>query len=263
MRETDLTTDNSLELTIRKLGRRVALSEEDRQALLALRFTRRTVEPSSYLVREGDEPRQCAVLLTGFAFRQKITGEGARQIIALHIPGDILDLQNLYLDVSDHNVQSLTRSDVAFFNRSDLQEIASQRPSVGHAFFMDTLIDASIFREWVTNVGRRDSRARLAHLLCEFALRLEASGLAEQYRYELPMTQEQLADALGLTAVHVNRTLKTLDAAGLIVREKRNLRIPDWKRMREAGDFSDRYLHLHQRDGGGGGLSKTSKSDLD
>jgi CRP-like cAMP-binding protein len=247
-----LSTDNTLELMVRKLERRIHLSREDREALLSLRYTRRTVEASSYLVREGDEPRHCAVLLTGFAFRQKITGDGARQIIALHIPGEMLDLQNLYLDVSDHNVQTLTRADVAFVSRTDLQELAAERPAVAHAFFVDTLIDASIFREWVTNVGRRDSRARLAHLLCEFALRLETAGLAEEYQYELPMTQEQLADTLGLTPVHVNRTLKTLDADGLIVRDKRNLSIPNWQRMREVGDFSERYLHLHQHAAGGG-----------
>ena len=248
-------TDDTLELMVRQLARRGPLSPADREALLSLRYTRRTVEPSSYLVREGDEPRYCAVLLSGFAFRQKITGDGARQIIALHIPGNMLDLQNLYLDISDHNVQTLTRADIAFIARSELQELSMARPAIGHAFFVDTLVDASIFREWVTNVGRRDSRARLAHLLCEFALRLEASGLAEEYRYELPMTQEQLADTLGLTPVHVNRTLKTLDADGLIIREKRNLRIPDWQRMREVGDFSERYLHLHQHDGSrpGGG----------
>jgi CRP-like cAMP-binding protein len=245
-------TDETLALMVRKLGKRAPLSEGDREALLSLRHTRRTVEASSYLVREGDEPRYCAVLLTGFAFRQKITGDGARQIIALQIPGDMLDLQNLYLDVSDHNVQTLTRAEVAFLSRADLQELASLRPAIGHAFFVDTLIDASIYREWVTNVGRRDSRARLAHLLCEFALRLEDSGLAEEYRYELPMTQEQLADTLGLTPVHVNRTLKALDADGLIVREKRTLAIPDLQRLRDVGDFSDRYLHLDQNDPRGG-----------
>jgi CRP-like cAMP-binding protein len=105
------------------------------------------------------------------------------------------------------------------------------------------LIDASIFREWVVNVGRRDSRARVAHLLCEFSLRLEAAGLARNHRYELPMTQEQLADAVGLTAVHVNRVLKQLGEDGLITRDRRTITIEDWQRLRDVGDFNERYLH--------------------
>ena len=245
------TPDNVLEPVVRKLEVRTPLDNRDREALLALPVTLRTLEPATYLVREGDPPRHCSMLLSGFAYRQKITGEGARQIIGLHVPGDILDLQNLYLHVSDHNVQTLSRAEVAFVAKTDIQQLAEERPAIAHAFFVDTLVDASIFREWVVNVGRRDSRARLAHLLCEFALRLEAVGLAEEYSYELPMTQEQLADAVGLTPVHVNRTLKTLDAESLIVRAKRNLKIPDWQRLRKAADFSERYLHLHQREGEG------------
>jgi CRP-like cAMP-binding protein len=108
----------------------------------------------------------------------------------------------------------------------------------------DTLVDGSVFREWIANVGRRDARTRLAHLLCEFALRLEAAGLGEHSKWELPMTQEQLADATGLTPVHVNRTLKTLDADGLIVRNKRAVSVSDWKRLAAAGDFQSGYLHM-------------------
>lgn len=241
--------DHRLEPMVRKFEMRSKLGDVERAALLGLPATFRTLEQASYLVREGDPPRHCSILLSGFAYRQKITGEGARQIIGLHIPGDTLDLQNLYLDVSDHNVQTLTRSEVAFVARSDLQQLATKYPAIAHAFFIDTLVEASIFREWVVNVGRRDSRARLAHLLCEFALRLETIGLAEEYGYELPMTQEQLADAVGLTPVHVNRMLKLLDSEGLIKRAKRNLAIPDWHKLRKAGDFSERYLHLDQGHG--------------
>ena len=111
------------------------------------------------------------------------------------------------------------------------------------ALWVDTLVDGSIFREWVVNVGRRDARARVAHILCEFSLRLEAAGLAKGHRYELPMTQEQLADAVGLTSVHVNRVLKRLGEDGLIRRDRRTIVIEDWKRMRDVGDFNERYLH--------------------
>lgn len=176
--------------------------------------------------------------------RQKLAGDGMRQIVPLQIPGNALDFQSLFLGVADHSVQMLTRGEVAFIGRSALQELARSRPTAGHAIVVKFLAEASIFREWILNIRRREARIRMAHLLCEFAVRLEAEGLADEYRYELPMTQEQLTDALGLTPVHVNRTLKTLEAEGLITRNKRMVSFPDWRRMREAGDFNQRYLHL-------------------
>jgi CRP-like cAMP-binding protein len=239
-----LKSRHPLELLIRKLEAHAELSEEDRQAILDLPFTRRMLEPATYTIREGDRPDRCSVLVSGFAYRQKLTGEGARQILALHIPGEALDFQHLFLDVADHNVQMLTRGEVADVSRIVFQELARARPAIGHAILVTILVDSSIFREWVLNVGRRDARTRLAHLLCEFSVRLEAQGLTEEYGYELPMTQEQLADVLGLTPVHVNRTIKVLEAEGLIARNKRNISFPDWARMRHVGDFNQRYLHL-------------------
>ena len=233
-----------LGLLLRKLETHSTLDPEDREAICSLPFTLKTLEPQSYTVREGDAPTQCGVLVSGFAYRQKLTGDGSRQIVALHIPGEALDFQSLFLDVADHNVQTLTRAEVAFIPRRELQELARSRAAIGHAILVTILVEASIFREWVLNVGRRDSRTRTAHLLCEFAIRLDAQGLAEDYGYHLPMTQEQLADALGLTPVHVNRTLKGLEAEGLISREGRQVSFPDWRRLREAADFNQRYLHL-------------------
>jgi CRP-like cAMP-binding protein len=239
-----------LELLVRNLELRSPLPPEDREAVLSLPYALRTLEAATYTVREADAPEHCAVLVSGFAYRQKLAGDGSRQIVALHIPGDALDFQNLFLDVSDHSLQMLTRAEVAFIPIRDLQVLARQRAAVGHAILVKILVEASIFREWVLNVGRRDSRTRLAHLLCELGIRLDAEGLAEDYGYELPMTQEQLADALGLTPVHVNRTLKALEAEGLIVRSKRSVSFPDWRRLRLVGDFNQRYLHLEpQRSG--------------
>lgn len=248
--ETVVTSPPPLALLLRKLETHSTLSEADRAAILALPFTRKMLEPQSHIVREGDVPHHCAVLLSGFAYRHKLTGDGSRQIVALHIPGESLDFQNLYLDISDHNVQTLTRAEVAMLSRSDIHALARLRPAVGHAIMTSTLVEASIFREWVLNVGRRSARQRLAHVLCEWAIRLEAQGLAEQYGYDLPMTQEQLADTLGLTPVHVNRTIKALEAEGLIVRDKRRITFPDWKRLREVGDFNQRYLHLEPQHAG-------------
>lgn len=239
-----------LQLLIRKLDIHTPLSQEDREAILALPYTLRTLEPHSYTVREGDPPTQCAILISGFAYRQKITSNGSRQIVAIHIPGDAIDFQNLFLDVADHSVQTLTRAEIAVVPRAEFQALARSRAGVGHAILVTILIEASIFREWVLNVGRRDSRTRMAHLLCEFGARLQAQGLADEYGYELPMTQEQLADATGLTSVHVNRTLKGLEAEGLITRNKRHVSFPDWEKMREVADFNQRYLHLERQRSG-------------
>lgn len=236
--------NHPLDLLVRNLQLRSHLPKKDREAVLALPCALRTLEASTYTVREADPPEFCTVLVSGFAYRQKLTGDGARQIVAIHIPGDALDFQNLFLDVSDHSIQMLTRGDVAFVPRAAMQNLARSRAAVGHAILVKILVEASIFREWILNVGRRNSRSRLAHVLCELGVRLEAQGLADEYGYELPMTQEQLADALGLTPVHVNRTLKTLEAEGLIQRTKRNISFPDWNRLRTIADFNQRYLHL-------------------
>jgi len=236
----------TLEIALEKLQIRSPIGDADRAAFLALPFRVRTLEPSSYIIREGDAPTQCAVLLSGFAYRQKLAADGGRQIIGVHIPGDILDLQNLYLSVSDHGVQTLTRATVALISRADLQTLARTSLAIQQAFFVDALVDSSIFREWILNVGRRDARERVAHLLCEIARRLEAAGLTAEYGYELPMTQEQLADATGLTPVHISRTLRALEAEKLISRSKRHIRFPDWDGLRKAADFNERYLHLDQ-----------------
>ena len=236
----------SIERIIRRLETRSPLEEDDREAIRALPFTYKTLDAASYMVREGEKPEICMILLTGFAFRHKVTGEGGRQILSVHMPGEFLDLQNSFLGVADHNVQALTRCDIASVPVAALQGIASQRPRIAKAMWIDTLIDAAIFREWIVNVGRRDSITRIAHLLCEFALRLRAAGLGEENRYSLPMTQEQIADCTGLTPVHVNRVLQELGRRELIDRQKRLVTIVDWDILRHIGDFSRRYLHFER-----------------
>jgi CRP-like cAMP-binding protein len=228
---------------VRKLERRARLDAQDREALLALPYQVRRASAGAHLIRDGDRPEHCALLLSGFAFRHKITGDGGRQVLALHLAGDFVDLQNSLLAVSDHNVQMLTDGEIAFVPRDAISALALERPAVGVALWVDTLVDSSIFREWVVNVGRRDARTRICHILCEFSMRLEEAGLAKNHRYELPMTQEQLADAVGLTSVHVNRVLRQLGEEALISRNKRAIVIEDWNRMRDVGDFNARYLH--------------------
>jgi len=231
---------------VRKLRSRARLDPLDEAALYDLPYRVQSVAPAGHLVREGDRPERSCLILSGFAYRHKVTAEGARQIVSVHMPGDLVDLDAALLNVVDNNVQALTHCEVAFFPRDALRALILSRPRVAAALWVDTLIDASIFREWVVNVGRRDARGRIAHLLCEFAKRLEVAGLVAEYRYELPMTQEQLADATGLTAVHVNRVLKAMESDGLIQRDRRFIGIPDWDALRSAGGFSELYLHLDQ-----------------
>jgi CRP-like cAMP-binding protein len=147
------------------------------------------------------------------------------------------------LELADHSVQALTRAEVAFIPRRAIVDLAAQRPSIGLALWKDTLIDASIFREWILNMGQRDARQRVAHLFCELAIRQEASGIKVGPDYEWPMTQEQLGDAMGLTSVHVNRTLQQMRADGLIAIKKSHVTILDWVNLQIAGDFSRAYLH--------------------
>jgi CRP-like cAMP-binding protein len=234
---------------VRKLSLWKELGEADREAILALPFTTRALQPAQYLVWDGDKPQYACLLLSGFAFRHKHAGNGGRQILSIHMKGDIVDLQNSLLGVADHNVQMLTAGEVAMIPAESLRELAFSNPTVGMAMWYETLVEGSIFREWVLNVGRRDARTRIAHLLCEFALRLEVAELGHQTKYELPITQEQLADAVALTPVHVNRTLMKLEADGLIERTKRVISITDWKKLAKEGDFQPRYLHLESPNG--------------
>jgi len=136
---------------------------------------------------------------------------------------------------------------VAVIPRAALQQIAMHRPTIAHAFAVNNQVEASIAREWLLNIGRRDARRRMAHLLCEVAVRLERQRLVAEYGYELPMTQEQLGDTLGLTAVHVNRTLKSLESAGLITRTRRTVGFPDRPQLEQLAGFDAGYLHLSQQ----------------
>jgi CRP-like cAMP-binding protein len=220
-------------------------SDTDAEALLTLPHRIKRIERHGYIVRERERTTHSCVMLSGYAIRHKIVLGGARQIVAVHMKGDIVDLQNSFLGVADHSVQVLTDGQVAFIPREAVKKLGFERPNVGMAMWHDTLVDGSVFREWIANVGRRDARTRIAHLLCEFSLRLKVAGLGEETDYELPMTQEQLADCVGLTSVHVNRTLKSLEAEKLIAREStRGITIGDWKKLAEAGDFDSNYLHL-------------------
>ncbi|WP_303539731.1 Crp/Fnr family transcriptional regulator [Sphingomonas natans] len=197
-----------------------------------------------FVVREDDKPTHSCLLLSGYAIRHKVAGNGGRQIFSVHMKGDVVDLHNSILRRADHNVQALTAIEVALIPVQAIRDLAANHPQVGQAMWYETLVDAAIFREWTLNVGRRDARARTAHLLCEFAIRISVAGLGTRLNYDLPMTQEQLADALALTSIHVNRTLRGLETDGFIERKKRSIRIMDFEQLTRIADFDVRYLHL-------------------
>ena len=162
------------------------------------------------IVREGDQPTECCLVLDGFVSRYKVLASGKKQILSFHTPGDIPDLQSLHIHVMDHSLGTLVPTRVAFIPHREMLDLCRRYPALAAAFWRDTLIDAAIFREWIANIGRRNAYQRLAHMFCEMEMRLMAVGLSSKTSYDLPLTQEEIGDATGLTTVHVNRTLKEL-----------------------------------------------------
>lgn len=232
--------------TMRKLESRFKFSPEDQAAFLALPASVKKLDVGGYIVREADVTRNCCVLLTGYAYRHKIVNVDARQIVSVQIPGDFLDLHNSFLGVADHSVQMLTAGEIAVIPVQAVKDIAYSHPAIGRAILLDTLIDGSIYREWIANVGRRGARSRIAHLLCEFAVRLQAAGESEARSYTLVMSQDQIADATGLTSIHVNRMIQSLRRDGYISTDKRSLTIKDWQGLVTIGDFNPSYLQSYR-----------------
>src|SRR5215210_5393836 len=239
------TTPTSTPL-IHKLESILVLSDDETDVLRKLSGTIKTVGPRQELVREGDRPSECCLILEGFAYRYKLTEEGKRQIFSFHISGDIPDLQSLHLDVMDHSLSSLTACKLMFIPHETMRDLVRRCPRIGDAFWRDTLIDAAVFREWMVCLGRREAYGHMAHLLCELYVRLKAVGLTNGNAYEFPLTQAEFGDALGLSTVHVNRTLQDLRGDGLITLRSGLVTVLDWERLREAGEFDPTYLHLRQ-----------------
>jgi len=239
-------SSSALQPMVRKLQLWKELEAAEQEAILALPHEVSALDAGKYIVREGECTTQSCLLLDGFAHRHKLASDGARSISAVHMKGDVVDLQNSLLERADHSVQALTKVEVAFIPREAIVDIAFRLPRIGLAMWYDTLVDASIFREWILNIARRDAQTRIAHVICEFGLRLEALGLGDRHSYEFPLTQEQLADATGLTPVHVNRSLMELQAKGLITRTVRYVAVANWSMLAEAGEFDDAYLHLRR-----------------
>lgn len=231
---------------LRKLESITELSAEERQAILDLPVTLRHVEANQDIVSEGEITKQCCLVLEGLVCRYKLVNSGERQIMSLHIPGDIPDLHSLHIEKMDHSLGTLTPALVGFISHDAVRRMTRASYKVSEAFWREALIDAAIFREWMVGIGRRSAPSRLAHFLCEFVTKMEAVGLSDGVICELPMTQTEIGDALGLSTVHTNKKLRELRAARLIELRGRRLKVLDWDGLCELGEFDPTYLHLRK-----------------
>jgi CRP-like cAMP-binding protein len=232
---------------IRKLEQRDTLSDEEKRVLAEAVSHTKNVGPDEDLVRDGDRPSESNLVLEGFTCRYKLLPDGQRQITAIHIPGDFVDLHSFILKKMDHGVAALTPCKIAYFPHEALRRITENHPHLARLLWLSTLIDAGIYREWLVGMGRRSSPGQMAHLFCEMLLRLRVVGLTEGSSFQFPLTQEELGDALGLSLVHTNRTLQQLRREGLIAWEGRTVTISDWKHLQQIADFDPTYLHLEQQ----------------
>jgi CRP-like cAMP-binding protein len=228
---------------IRKLESITELTEAERQAVLDLPMTVRPYDDGQDIVRDGDTPDECCLILEGFACRYKLLPDGRRQIMSFHTPGDITDLQSLHLVLMDHSVAAMAPTLAAFIPHKNLRELTQSHPRLLHAFWRDTLVDAAIFREWMIGIGRRGAHERIAHLICEMLLRFEGVGLAPDHSFNMPVTQLDVADALGLSNVHVNRVLQDLRRDGLITWTRSAVTVLKWEELQDRAGFDATYLH--------------------
>ena len=186
--------------------------------------------------------------MDGFACRYKLRANGSRQIMAYLVPGDFCDLHVFILREMDHTIATLSPCRVVDIPRERILEL-TERSALARALWWATLVDEATLREWLVNIGARSAEERIAHLLCELLLRLRVVGLADGAEYELPITQAELADTMGLSSVHVNRVLQRLRGDGLITLKGKQLVIPDPDRLIAFSGFTPNYLHLAQPNG--------------
>jgi CRP-like cAMP-binding protein len=229
---------------VRKLEQFTPLSDAEKRAWQTAPLHVRHVRSRADIIAEGDSPSEINLVTEGFACRYKLLGDGRRQITGLLIPGDICDLRALLLRRMDHGVAALCGCQVSQISHQGLFDIIEKYPRVGLALWRDTMLDNAIYRQWLTNVGRRSAYQRLAHLLCEVWWRLDVVGMTHGGTYELPVTQTDIGDAMGLSVVHVNRTLQHLRADGLIALQSSVVVVRDWARLQAVGEFDPAYLQL-------------------
>jgi CRP-like cAMP-binding protein len=228
---------------VRALQQYDALSTEEMAVLEALPLQPKPYERGEDIVREGDRPTQSCLVLDGFAARAQFLEDGRRQITAVHVSGDFVDLHSLLLKRMDHAVIAFGPCRVAYIAHGPLREVIDQHRHLSRLLWLSTLVDAAIQRAWITCMGRRSSPEHFAHLLCELFVRLNARGLVEGNSFAFPATQAEIGDILGLSTVHVNRTLQDLRKLGLVTWEGGKVVIHNYKELAERGDFDPAYLN--------------------
>lgn len=232
---------------ITKLETVASLRPTDVAEFLTIAKNVRQVPAKLDIISEGNRPEHVHVIVDGWAARYKMLPNGSRQIVAFLIPGDFCDLHVGLLGKMDHGIVAVTRCRVALIVSNELDRLMANYNGLARALRWATLVDESILRSWVVNIGRRTAYQRVAHLLCELHLRMTTVGLVSADRFDFPLTQDVLADATGMTAVHTNRTLKKLRQEELIELHSGKLTVLDVVRLREVAGFDPSYLHLEQR----------------
>ena len=227
-----------------KLEAFTRLSADDKAALAQSSRNVRSVEARRDLISEGDKPRFVHLVLDGWGCRYKQLPDGKRQIVSLFVPGDFCDVNVYILKYMDHSIGASTRLKVALITPDEMNALTGERPRITQALWWNELVTQAIQREWTLNLGQRSAYERLSHLLIELYIRLQTVGRAHDGRCDFPLTQNDLADATGLTAVHVNRTLQELRRDDLIELDRKQLQILDLPRMMDAAMFNPNYLHL-------------------
>jgi CRP-like cAMP-binding protein len=220
------------------------LSEEERAALDGAVSERRRLPPRATLVDRGETLSQSTMLCEGFMIRYIDDLEGQRQIVAFHVPGDFVDLHGYPMHVLDHSIATLTDVRIATVPHSTLDRLTDHNPNLGKKLWGSTLLDAAIHREWLFRLGRLDAVGRIAHFLAETNARLWAIGLGDGRDYALPITQTDLGEIAGLTAIHVNRVLRTLREEKICVFRSGRVEILDLPRLTQIGQFDPTYLYL-------------------
>jgi CRP-like cAMP-binding protein len=232
---------------VRKLRASCELSEREVQALCTLPINVRSYPAHADVVRQGDRPTQCCLLIESYLFQFKIAGSGRRQISQLYLPGDIPDLQSLRLAPMDQYIATAAPAIIGFIPHEALRAMMAEHARLADCLWRETLLEAAIFREWIISLGARDAHCRLAHLLCEQALRFERIGAGSRTGFPLYLSQTQIADVIGTSVVHVNRMLQKLRAEQLIAygdaERRKELKILNWEGLADAGDFNSDYLH--------------------
>ena len=232
---------------VRRLSTLADLETEDVSRIAELCRETEQFPVKQHIKKEGEQPEYVHVMLSGWAARYKTLRDGSRQIVDFVIPGDFCDLHVTLLQEMDHGIVTLSRCCVARISPEEIAKLTSENNRIVRAMWWSTLVDQAILREWVLNVGRRDAYERVGHLLCEMHFRMKRVGLVEDNRLSLPVTQEELGDATGLTSVHINRTLQRLRRENLIRSGGGMLTLLDVGALQEAAGFDPSYLHVKRR----------------